>query len=153
VGNVGVYVIQSALMAMGEAMPVAITAYEPPKVRPDFFEEVEETMRFTLEFADGSTCEGMSSGEIGANHFEATGDATAVRLAPAFSYDGLRMTINGQELAPLDGFNQQAHQMDGFAAAILKAEPSIVPGSMGRRDIRITSAIYEAARTGQRVRL
>jgi len=150
--NVGIYVIQSALMAKGEEMPIAITAHEPPKVRPDFFDEVEETMKFTLEFADGSKCEGMSSGEIGANHFEAEGKKQ-VRLAPAYSYDGLRMTVDGKELAPIDGFNQQAHQMDGFAAAILKNEPSIVPGQMGMRDIRITSAIYEAARTGKRVML
>lgn len=151
--NVGIYVIQSALMAKGEEMPIAITAHEPPKVRPEFFDEVEETMKFTLEFADGSKCEGMSSGEIGANHFEAEGREAQVRLAPAFSYDGLRMTVNGIELPALDGFNQQAHQMDGFAAAVLKGEPSRVPAEMGLRDIRITSAIYEAARTGKRVLL
>lgn len=150
--NVGIYVIQSALMAKGEEMPVAISAHEPPKLRPDFFDEVEETMKFTLEFADGSKCEGMSSGEIGANHFEAKGK-TRVRLSPAYSYDGLRMTVGNKQLTPLDGFNQQAHQMDGFVAAILKNEPSIVPGQMGMRDIRITSAIYEAARTGKRVLL
>jgi glucose-fructose oxidoreductase len=151
--NVGIYVIQSALMAKGEEMPIAITAHEPPKTRPDFFDEVEETMKFTLEFADGSKCEGMSSGEIGANHFEVRGSASHIRLAPAFSYNGLRMTMDGNELPAMDGFNQQAHQMDGFAAAILNDEPSIVPGAMGLRDIRVTSAIYEAALTGKRVLL
>ena len=150
--NVGIYVIQSALMAQGEEMPVAITAHEPPKVRPDFFDEVEETMNFVLEFADGSRCVGQSSGEIGSNFFDARGPAQHVHLEPAYSYDGLRMTVDGKQQEPLDGFNQQAAQMDAFAACVLNDEPSIVPAEMGLRDIRITSAIYAAAASGKPVR-
>jgi len=41
--------------------------------------------------------------------------------------------------------------MDDFADCILTGRDSIVPGEMGLRDIKITTAIYEAARTGQRV--
>jgi predicted dehydrogenase len=41
--------------------------------------------------------------------------------------------------------------MDDFADCILSDRASPVPGELGRRDIRILSAIYEAAATGQRV--
>ena len=49
--------------------------------------------------------------------------------------------------------NQQAQQMDAFAEAILEDRESIIPGEMGRRDIAIIMAIYEAARTGKPVEL
>jgi predicted dehydrogenase len=42
-------------------------------------------------------------------------------------------------------------QMDDFAECILTGRATRVPGEMGRRDILITTAIYEAARTGKRV--
>jgi predicted dehydrogenase len=47
--------------------------------------------------------------------------------------------------------NQQAKQMDDFADAINSNRPTPVPGEMGRQDVKILQAIYEAMRTGQRV--
>ncbi len=149
--NVGIYVIQSALMAKGEEMPTTVTAYEEPKSRPELFKEVEDTMRFQFEWADGSRLEGVSSGDFGQNDFVAKGSAKSVNISPAYSYGGLRMSEDDRARAPLDGFNQQAHQMDAFAADILQDQPSIVPGAMGRRDIVLTSAIYEAAASGKPV--
>ncbi len=151
--NTGIYVIQSALMAKGGKMPVKVTASEPPKTRPDYFNEVEETIHWTFEWTDGSRLEGTSSGVQGSNFFEARGEAHALRLQPAFSYDGLRMTFDGTELPPLDGFNQQAQQMDAFAAAILSNSKDIVPGEMGRRDKVLIEAIYRASATGKPVEL
>jgi predicted dehydrogenase len=43
--------------------------------------------------------------------------------------------------------------MDDFASCILTGRETSVPGELGRRDIRITSAIYEAERTGGRVEI
>ncbi|MCC5024069.1 MAG: hypothetical protein J6386_15345 [Candidatus Synoicihabitans palmerolidicus] len=151
--NTGIYVIQSALMAKGEEMPVAVTASESPKTRPDYFNEVEETINFVLEWADGSKLEGTSSGVQGSNHFEAESAAHRLRVDPAYSYDGLRMMMDGVPRTPIDGFFQQAAQMDAFAADVINATPSVVPGAMGRRDMRLITAIYEAARMGQRIEL
>jgi predicted dehydrogenase len=47
--------------------------------------------------------------------------------------------------------NQQAKQMDDFALAIKNNRPTPVPGEMGRRDVRIIEAIYEAMSTGKKV--
>jgi predicted dehydrogenase len=41
--------------------------------------------------------------------------------------------------------------MDDFADCILRKHQTPVPGELGRRDIQIITAIYEAARTGKRV--
>lgn len=49
--------------------------------------------------------------------------------------------------------NQQAKQMDAFANCILNDQPTMVPGEMGLRDVRVLEAIYEAARTGKKVQL
>jgi predicted dehydrogenase len=41
--------------------------------------------------------------------------------------------------------------MDDFALCIREGRESRVSGEMGLRDMKIIDAIYEAARTGQRV--
>lgn len=151
--DLGIYVIYCATMAKNEEMPVAVTAEQPAPTRPDLFDEVEETLYFTLEWADGSTCEGETSFNRRANHYRASGDAGTVGMNPAYSYDGLRAGINGESLPKADGFNQQAHQLDGIARSILEERQSIVPGEMGRREMAVISAIFEAARTGERVEI
>ncbi|MDX1667323.1 MAG: Gfo/Idh/MocA family oxidoreductase, partial [Saprospiraceae bacterium] len=72
------------------------------------------------------------------------------QLQPFQSYSG----IQGSSTAgPLDATipNQQARQMDDDALAILNDKPVMVPGEEGLRDIRVVEAVYEAARTGDRV--
>jgi predicted dehydrogenase len=41
--------------------------------------------------------------------------------------------------------------MDFFALDIKHKRPTPVPGEMGRRDVRIIEAIYEAMYTGKKV--
>ena len=43
--------------------------------------------------------------------------------------------------------------MDDFALRIMTATPTKVPGEEGLRDVRLLTAIYEAARTGRNVTL
>ena len=151
--NTGIYVIQSALMAKGGVMPVTVSASEPPKTRPDYFNEVEETINWTFTWADGSTLDGTSSGVQGSNLFAATAADHSLRIEPAYSYDRLRFTLDGKAAAPLDGFNQQAHQMDAFAAAVLTGGEDIVPAAMGRRDMVLIDAIYRSSASGKPVTL
>ncbi|HEY5040810.1 MAG TPA: Gfo/Idh/MocA family oxidoreductase, partial [Verrucomicrobiae bacterium] len=70
--DMGIYVIQGACMAAG-AVPVAVTAHEEPKLRPEFFTEVEETLRFKLEFPDGAICDAVTSYNHNAGAFRAEG--------------------------------------------------------------------------------
>jgi len=47
--------------------------------------------------------------------------------------------------------NQQAKQMDGIALSIKNNQSSIVPGELGKRDVTIIAAVYEAMSTGKKV--
>lgn len=145
--DLGVYVIQEACMAAGAA-PVAITARERPKRRPEFFVDVEESIDWTMEFPQGAKAVCYSSYNDNRNDFRAEAANGWYQIGPAYSYKGLRAaTSKGPvDVAPLP--SQQALQMDGFARAILDDKPSIVPGEMGRRDVAIIEAIFASAAAG-----
>ena len=148
--DVGIYVIQAACMATGQT-PVAVTAHEEPKTRPDFFIDVEEAMSFKMEFANGATLDAKTSYTDSACVFHAEGAKGWIDFGNgAFGYTlGLVTTSRGELHYP--PMNQQAAQMDNFADCILTGRESEVGGEMGRRDLKIITAIYEAARTGKRV--
>jgi glucose-fructose oxidoreductase len=52
--DLGIYAIQAACMAAGDATLIAVTASERPKQRPEFFRDIEEAIEWTMEFADGA---------------------------------------------------------------------------------------------------
>jgi glucose-fructose oxidoreductase len=149
--DVGIYVVHGACMATGST-PIYVTAKEEPKLNPELFNEVEETISFTLEFRHGENCEGLASFNRGANQFHLEGKKGWMDLKNAFAYRGITVaTSRGPLNYPIT--NQQAAQMDDFADCILTGRPTSVPGELGRRDVAILMAIYEAARTGKRVKV
>lgn len=146
--DVGIYVIQAACRgAMGQ--PVAVTARELPKTNPRLFNEVEETIEWTMEFPGGVTCEGSSSYSRDGNRFRAEGAKGWIQIEPAFGYGGLRVRTSR---GPLDfpEVPQQSFQMDDFASCILAGRESPVPGPMGRDHMAIIEAIYRSAADGGR---
>src|SRR5262249_14498676 len=109
---------------------------------------------WTMEFANGAICEGFTSYNHSSDTFRAEGAKGFIEFKEkAFTYRGAKVeTQNG----PLDFgpyVNQQALQMDDFAQCVRENRESRVSGELGRRDNRIIDAIYEAARTGKRVRI
>ena len=148
--DLGVYCVQAGCYGTGEG-PVAVTAREE-KTDHDRFAHVEETMYWTMEFPSGARADCMMSYNKRANNLRVEAERGWYELSPAYSYRGIAgRTSDG----PMDfpQVNQQARQMDAFARCILEDTPTRVPGEMGRRDVRIMRAIYEAARTGERVAL
>lgn len=145
--DVGIYVIQGACMAKGDAAPVAVTAKEIPKKRPEVFREVEEGLNFTLEWADGAVCEATTSYETNSNRFRAEAAQGFFEMEPAYTYSGLVGRTSRGKLPPSDA-HQQAAQIDGIAEAILAGTPSAAPGEMGRRDMTIVEAVYASAQRG-----
>jgi glucose-fructose oxidoreductase len=151
--DLGIYVIQEACAAAGEVAPVAVTAHEGPKTRPEMFVDVEETMNWTMEFPGGLVCEAETSYSRNRNGFRAEGARGWIEINPAFSYRDLHVE-SSRGLMPHDPqFNQQAAQLDDFAQCVLTGRPSRVPGEMGLRDMKIVEAIYRSAATGRRVEL
>lgn len=148
--DLGIYIVQGACMATGQT-PVAVTAHEEPKQRPDFFSEVEETIAFHLEFPDGAILDAVTSFNQNGSHFRVDGPKGWIDFqTSAFGYQvGDVVTSRG----PLNYPNpdQQALQMDDFADCIMTNRQTPVPGEMGLRDIKIIKAVYQAAATGKRV--
>jgi glucose-fructose oxidoreductase len=148
--DLGLYFIQGACMAAGGVAPVAVTAQEGPKTRPDMFLDVEETMNWTMEFAGGLVAEGATSYRQSLNQIRADAPKGWIELRNAFSYRNLTGDTSAGPLRFDPPVNQQALQMDDFALCVREGRESRVPGEMGLRDLKIIEAIYESARTGKR---
>jgi glucose-fructose oxidoreductase len=146
--DVGIYVIQAACRG-ARSLPVAISARELPKTNPELFNEVEETIEWTMEFPGGVRCAASSSYARNNNFFLAEGSKGWIRLEPAYGYRGLEATTSRGRL-DLPQVPQQALQMDDFASCILTGRETRVPGSMGRDHLAIIEAIYRSAAEGGR---
>lgn len=149
--DLGVYCMQGVMYTTGME-PVAVTAQSPPVTDTEKFIGVEETLSFQMEMPNGLIAECRTSYSENANFLRAEAEKGFFELQPAYNYSGLRgKTTDGVIEYPR--LSQQARQMDGFALSIKNKQPSIVPGEMGRRDVKIIEAIYEAMKTGKRVEI
>jgi predicted dehydrogenase len=147
--DVGVYCIQGFCYTTG-LEPVAVTAQEGPKTDPQKFNGVEESITWQMEMSNGIICEGHASYSQNMNYLKAEAEKGVFELTSAFNYSGQAgYTPAGQMDFPR--VNQQARQMDDFALAIKDKRPTPVPGEMGKRDVRIIGAIYEAMNTGKKI--
>jgi glucose-fructose oxidoreductase len=134
-------------MATG-ANPIAVTAREHPKTRPDLFRDVEEGIDWTMEFANGAKAEFMTSYSGRMDQFRAESAKGWIEIAPAFGYGGYKMTTSKGPLNITAPQSQQALQIDDFALCVRENRPTRVPGEMGRRDMVIIEAIYASAAAG-----
>ena len=146
--DVGIYVIQAACRA-AMAQPVAITARELPKTRPELFNEVEEAIEWTMEFPGGVACSASSSYNRNNNFFEAQGEKGWIRLDPAYGYRGIETTTSRGRLRCPE-VPQQSLQMDDFASCVITGRESPVSGAMGRDHMAIIEAVYNSAAGGGR---
>lgn len=152
--DMGIYCVQAAMMTAEEKMPVAITAKEHPKTRPEFFTDVEEGLDWTMEFASGAKAELSTSYAKNVGEFRAEGAKGWLELNPAFGYNGLRLTTSNGPSAITGLRSQQAVQLDDFAACVREGRESPVSGAMGLRDMKIIEAIYASiAQGGKRIEL
>ena len=150
--DLGIYIVQAACMATG-LTPVSVTAHEDPKERPELFNEVEETIHFHLEFPNGAVCDAVTSYNHSNDTFRAEGAKGWYDFqAHAFSYK-VGTVVSSKGPVHFEAPNQQAAHMDDFVDCIRTGRESEANGEMGRRDMRIITAVYEAAKTGGKVRV
>lgn len=147
--DVGIYCVQGICYTTG-LEPFAVTAQEGPKTDMEKFREVEQSLTWQFDMPGGIISEGKASYGEGMNYLRAEAEKGIFELTAAYGYGGQR---GNTPEGPMDlpRVNQQAKQMDGFALSIKNKQPSIVPGEMGRRDVKIITAIYEAMRTGKKI--
>jgi predicted dehydrogenase len=149
--DLGIYCIQGCRYTSGME-PIAVTAQEGPKNNPDKFPNVEESLTWQMEFPNGITAECHTSYSKGMNLLRAECENGWAELSPSYMYNGLKGKTSDGAMQFTE-HNQQAAQMDDFALAIKEGRPTPVPGEMGRQDVKIILAIYEAMATGKRVEL
>jgi predicted dehydrogenase len=149
--DVGIYCVQAALYTSGE-LPVAITAKEGRKTDMKRFSEVEQSMKWSMEFPSGLIAECETSYAEEMNLLRAEAEEGWFQLQPAYEYQGIKGKASDGPLE-FPQVKQQALQMDDFANCIMNNKKSKVPGEMGLRDVKILQAIYESARTGKKIRL
>jgi predicted dehydrogenase len=149
--DVGIYVIQGLCYTTGME-PIAVTAKEGEKTDFERFKEVEQSLTWQFEFPNGLIGEGKTSYADNMNFLKAEADKGVFELTSAYNYTGQKGNTPG---GPMDFpyVTQQAKQMDAFALAILNKQQSIVPGEMGRRDVKYLQAVYEAMRTSKRIEI
>lgn len=147
--DVGIYCIQGFCYTTG-LEPVSVSAQEGPKTDPEKFKEVEQSLTWQFEMPGGILCDGKASYSEGINYLHADTENGFFELSPAYNYSGLSGIDNGRSMN-FPQVNQQARQMDAFALSIKNKQPSIVPGEMGRRDVKIIASIYEAMKTGKKI--
>ena len=149
--DLGIYIVHGACLA-ANATPVSVTAKELPKTRPDMFNEVEETMSWTMDFPNGARCEAISGFNHTSDSFKAVAGKTWIDFREhAFTYRGITCVTNSGALHFDPPVHQQSLQMDDFADCVRTGRKTTLTGELGLRDIRILTAIYEAARSGKAV--
>jgi len=147
VWDMGIYNIQAAIYTLGEE-PIAVTANEKEKERPDIFTDVDEGMEFTLEFPSGAVAECVSDFWDDADRHYAETDSGWFEIENAFYYSEQRGETHERVIHHRQ-VNQQARQMDDFAQRVRNNDRDTpVPGEMGLRDVRIIEAVYESAANG-----
>lgn len=149
--DLGIYCIQAARYTTGME-PIAVTAKEEEKTDHARFDDIEESLTWEMEFPNGlmAVCETSYSTEMNILHADAAHGW--FELSPAYEYEGIKgKTATG--FIDLPNINQQALQMDDFAHAILTNGQVKVTGEMGRTDVKIIQAIYEAMKSGKRVEI
>lgn len=149
--DVGIYCIQGCRYTTGME-PVAVLAREGSKTDREKFKSVEESLYWQMEFPGGIVAHCMCSYAKDTDMLHVEAENGWFELSPAYYYSGIKgKTSEGKMDFP--GVNQQALQMDDFADAIINERPTPVPGEMGRQDVKILKAIYEAMETGKRVEI
>jgi predicted dehydrogenase len=150
--DVGIYALQAARYLTGEE-PIEVTALEG-KTNAAKYAEVDESMLWQMRFPSGVIASCSTSYEAGlSSRLRVHTNKGWFGLDPAFGYRGNRgMRSDGKEIA-LPAPDLFGAEMDDFSRCILENRQSKVSGEEGLRDVKIMTAIYEAARTGRSVKV
>jgi predicted dehydrogenase len=152
--DIGIYSINGARYMLGEE-PVWVTAQETKTDPVKFKEGVDETIQFQMGFPSGAVASCLSTYAVSyLDRFFLDGISGFAELLPATGYGPIKGKTNKGELTQPHQTHQTV-QMEEMSDIILRGKQPIVPvdGEEGYKDLRIMDAIFEAARTGKKVKL
>lgn len=145
--DMGVYSLNGARYATG-LEPLAVTQARHETRRPQLFDRVDETTRFTLEFPGGIVADCATSFGINMNQLHVDCERGWYELSPFQSYDGIKGRTSDGKVLDAKVQHQQALQMDEDALALIQGTPLRAPGEEGLADMRVMDAIFASARAG-----
>lgn len=151
--DVGVYCVQGARYITGRE-PLAVTAQFGPITDPERFKDVEESLSWQFDFPDAVTVNGFTSYKTNIEQLFTTYDKGFIQLSPAYSYGPIKgRTSQGELNLPI--VHHQANMLEAIVREFQETKlfPSHISGEEGLKDMKILSAIYEAAQTGKKISL
>jgi predicted dehydrogenase len=150
--DIGIYSVNGSRYMTGEE-PIWVTAQETKTDPARFVPGIDETIQFQLGFPSGAVASCLSSYNMDyLDRFFIDGERGYAELMPATGYGPIKGRTNKGELALPEPVHQTV-QMDAMAGILFNGEQPVVPidGGEALKDMVIVQAIYEAARTGQKV--
>lgn len=152
--DIGIYSINGARYMVGEE-PQWVTAQETKTDTVKFKEGVDETILFQLGFPGGAVASCLSTYNMNnLDRFFMDYENGFAELLPATGYGPIKgRTSKGELTQP--HMTHQTVQMDEMSAILLegKQPPLPVDGEEALKDLKIIDAIYEAVKTGKKVKL
>lgn len=152
--DIGIYAINGARYIVGEE-PIWVTAQEVKTDPVKFKEGVDETIMFQFGFPSGAVASCLSTyAASNLDRFFLDGDAGYAELLPSTGYGPIKGKTSKGELDQPHRTHQTV-QMDEMAGIILEGKQAPIPvdGEEGLKDMKIIDAIFEAAKTGKKIKL
>jgi predicted dehydrogenase len=152
--DIGIYSINGSRYMIGED-PVWVTAEETKTDPVKFKPGIDETIQFQLGFPGGAVASCLSTYSLNnLDRFFLNGTDGFAELLPATGYGPIHgHTHRGELDQPI--VTHQTVQMDAMAGILLEGQQPPVPvdGVEAVKDLKIIDAIYQSARTGQKILL
>ncbi|HEX5024761.1 MAG TPA: Gfo/Idh/MocA family oxidoreductase [Agriterribacter sp.] len=152
--DIGIYAVNGARYMVGEE-PVWVTAEETKTDNVKFKEGVDETIMFQFGFPSGAVASCLSTYNMnGLDRFYLNAEKGFAEMQPSTGYGPIKAKTNNGELTQ-PHVTHQTVQMEEMAAIILEGKQPVVPvdGEEGLKDLKIIDAIYEATKTGRKIKL
>lgn len=152
--DIGIYSVNGARYMVGEE-PAWVTAQETKTDPVKFKEGIDETIQFQFGFPSGAVASCLSTYNMNyLDRFYLNGTEGFVEMQPSTGYGPIKgRTHKGPLTEPI--VTHQTLQMDEMAAMIFDGKEPIAPvdGEEGLKDLKIIDAIYQAVKTGSKVKL
>ncbi len=152
--DIGIYSVNGARYMIGEE-PVWVTAQETKTDPIKFKEGIDETIQFQFGFPGGAVASCLSTYSLNnLDRFFLDGEKGFAEMQPSTGYGPIKGRTHAGEL-PHPHVTHQTIQMDEMSAIILQDKQPEVPvdGEEGVKDLKIIDAIYQAAKTGEKIML
>jgi predicted dehydrogenase len=148
--DLGIYPLNAIRHITGEE-PANFTAITATRERSGRFNEVEQSMEWTMKMPSGiiASC-GCSYGQRGPSILTVNGDTGYLVMEPGFNYEGLRLhgEVDGK---PIELVSTEKHpyqftiEAEHFADCVRNNKEPEAPGEEGLKDMLAIEAIYQAA--------